>query len=86
MIGELGQPAEGEMDVKIDKTDYFSLTNHPVTRAIPPPLSSRVVGCWGVVEKAVFDAKEPAEMDELEIFVFGRVVGGERNRRKCRQR
>ena len=35
-----------------------------------------MVECWGVVEKAVFDVKQPAEMDELEIFVFGRVVGG----------
>jgi len=30
----------------------------------------------GVVEKAVFDAKRPAEMDESEIFVFGHVGDG----------
>ena len=29
--------------------DPITLTNQPETRAIPPPLSSRVVGCWGVV-------------------------------------
>eukprot|EP00956_Cyclotella_meneghiniana_P025115 scaffold51709_cov85-Cyclotella_meneghiniana.AAC.1 len=54
----------------------FTLTNQPETGAIHPLASSRVVGCWGVVEKAVFDVKQPAEMHESEIFVFGRVGGG----------
>eukprot|EP00956_Cyclotella_meneghiniana_P034181 scaffold102129_cov38-Cyclotella_meneghiniana.AAC.2 len=60
----------------MDKTDNTILTNQPETGAIPPLISSRVVGCLGVVEKAVFDAKLPAEMDESEIFVFGRVGDG----------
>ena len=47
-----------------------------VAIGVPPLASSRVVGCWGVVEKAVFDVKQPAEMDESEIFVFGRVGDG----------
>eukprot|EP00956_Cyclotella_meneghiniana_P014171 scaffold21129_cov82-Cyclotella_meneghiniana.AAC.1 len=47
-------------------------------QSIYPLILSRVVRCWGwgVVEKAVFDVKQPAEMDESEIFVFGRVGGG----------
>eukprot|EP00956_Cyclotella_meneghiniana_P032053 scaffold86351_cov69-Cyclotella_meneghiniana.AAC.1 len=53
----------------MDKTDN-------TIRAIPPLVSSRVAGCLGVVEKAVFDAKRPAEMDESEIFVFGHVGDG----------
>eukprot|EP00956_Cyclotella_meneghiniana_P007802 scaffold10401_cov71-Cyclotella_meneghiniana.AAC.1 len=60
----------------MDKTDSKLLTNQPETGAIPPLVSSRVVGCLGVVEKAVFDAKQPAEMDESEIFVFGGVGDG----------
>eukprot|EP00956_Cyclotella_meneghiniana_P006746 scaffold8981_cov73-Cyclotella_meneghiniana.AAC.8 len=62
----------------MDKTDNRILTNQPETgaSAIPPLVSLRVVGCLGVVEKAVFDAKQPAEMDESEIFVFGRVGDG----------
>eukprot|EP00956_Cyclotella_meneghiniana_P012308 scaffold17488_cov39-Cyclotella_meneghiniana.AAC.1 len=55
----------------MDNTDNTILTNQPETGAIPPLVSSRVVGCLGVVAKAVFDAKQPAEMDESEIFVFG---------------
>ena len=50
---------------KMDKTDNTILTNQPETGAIPPLVSSRVVGCLGVVEKAVFDAKQqPVEMDK----------------------
>eukprot|EP00956_Cyclotella_meneghiniana_P001119 scaffold1301_cov75-Cyclotella_meneghiniana.AAC.2 len=60
----------------MDKTDNTILTNQPETGAIPPLVSSRVVGCLGVVEKALFDAKQPAEMDEWEIFVFGGVGDG----------
>eukprot|EP00956_Cyclotella_meneghiniana_P011406 scaffold16006_cov70-Cyclotella_meneghiniana.AAC.1 len=55
----------------MDKTDNTILTNQPETGGIPPLVLSRVVGCLGVVEKAVFDAKQPAEMDESKIFVFG---------------
>ena len=57
----------------MDKTDNKLLTNQPETGTVPPLVSSRVVGCWRVVAKAVFDAKQPAEMDESEIFVSGRV-------------
>ena len=39
---------------KIVKTDNNTLTNQPEIAAIPPPLSSRVVGCSGVVAEAVF--------------------------------
>ena len=39
---------------KIVKTDNNALTNQPEIAAIPPPLSSRVVGCSGVVAEAVF--------------------------------
>eukprot|EP00956_Cyclotella_meneghiniana_P012746 scaffold18143_cov65-Cyclotella_meneghiniana.AAC.6 len=60
----------------MDKTDNTILTNQPETRSILPLVSSRVMGCLGVVEKAVFDAKQPAKMDESEIFVFGRVGDG----------
>ena len=60
----------------MDKTDDNTLTNQPETVPIASLILSRVVGCWGVVEKAVFDAKLPAEMDESEIFVFGRVGDG----------
>ena len=60
----------------MDKTDNTILTNQPETGAIPPLVSSRVLGCLGFVEKAVFDAIQPAEMDESEIFVFGRVGDG----------
>ena len=56
---------------KMDKRDSKLLTNQTETGAIPPLVSSRVVGCLGVVEKAVFDAIQPAEVDESEIFVFG---------------
>ena len=44
---------------KMDKTDNTILTNLPETGAIPPLVSSRVVECLGVVEKAVFDAIQP---------------------------
>eukprot|EP00956_Cyclotella_meneghiniana_P005572 scaffold7169_cov76-Cyclotella_meneghiniana.AAC.4 len=54
----------------------ITLTNQPETRQIPPLLSSRVVGCWGVVAEAVFVENQPAEMDESEIFVFGGVGDG----------
>ena len=57
----------------MDKTDNNALTNQPATHAFPPPLSSPVVGCWGVGADTVFDELQPAEVDELEIFVFGRV-------------
>eukprot|EP00956_Cyclotella_meneghiniana_P044084 scaffold301313_cov146-Cyclotella_meneghiniana.AAC.1 len=60
----------------MDKTDNRIPTNQPERGAIPPLISSRVVGCLGVVEKAVFDEKQQAEMDESEIFVFGRVGAG----------
>ena len=42
---------------KMDKTDNNSLTNHPETEtgSIPFSISSRIVGCWGVGEEAVFD-------------------------------
>eukprot|EP00956_Cyclotella_meneghiniana_P038763 scaffold159697_cov56-Cyclotella_meneghiniana.AAC.1 len=54
----------------------ITLTNQPETRQIPPPLSSRVVGCWGVVAEAVFVENLPAEVDESEIFAFHRVGDG----------
>eukprot|EP00956_Cyclotella_meneghiniana_P015740 scaffold24403_cov39-Cyclotella_meneghiniana.AAC.1 len=57
----------------MDKRDSKLLTNQPETGAIPPIVLSRVVGCWRVVAKALVDAKQPAEMDESEIFVSGRV-------------
>ena len=60
----------------MDKTDDNTLTNQPETVPIASLILSRVVGCWGVVEKAVFDVKQPAEMDESEIFVFSCVGGG----------
>ena len=60
----------------MDKTDDNTLTNQPETVPIASLVLSRVVGCWGVVEKAVFDVKQPAEMDESEIFVFSCVGGG----------
>eukprot|EP00956_Cyclotella_meneghiniana_P015615 scaffold24027_cov86-Cyclotella_meneghiniana.AAC.2 len=41
----------------MDKTDNTILTNQPETGAIPPLVSSRVVGCLGVVEKAVRDGR-----------------------------
>eukprot|EP00956_Cyclotella_meneghiniana_P020612 scaffold36596_cov72-Cyclotella_meneghiniana.AAC.1 len=41
--------------------------------ANPSPSSSRVVGCSGVVAETVFVEDQPAEVDESEIFVFGRV-------------
>jgi len=62
---------------KIVKTDNNTLTNQPEIAAIPPPLSSRVVGCWGVVAEAEFVEDRPAEVDESETFVFGRVGDGE---------
>eukprot|EP00956_Cyclotella_meneghiniana_P039568 scaffold174427_cov37-Cyclotella_meneghiniana.AAC.1 len=62
---------------KIVKTENNALTNQPEIVTIPPPLSSRVVGCSAVVAEAVFVEDRPAEVDESEIFVFGRVsVGG----------
>ena len=60
----------------MDKTDDNTLTNQPETVPIASLIMSRVVGCLGVVEKAVFDVKQPAEVDESEIFVFGRVGDG----------
>ena len=54
----------------------ITLTNQPETRQITPPLSSRVMGCWGVVAEAVFVENRPAEVDESEIFVFGGVGDG----------
>ena len=35
----------------MDKTDNNSLTNQPETGVISSSISSRVVGCWGVVEE-----------------------------------
>ena len=61
---------------KIVKTDNNTLTNQPEIVAIPPPLSSRVMGCLGVVAEAVFDVRQLAEIDESVIFVFGRVDDG----------
>ena len=61
---------------KIVKTDNNALTNQPETRSIPPPSSSRVMGCWGVGAEAELVQNLPAEVDESEIFVFGRVGGG----------
>ena len=58
---------------KIVKTDNNTLTNQPEIAAITPPLSSRVVGCSAVVAEAVFVEDWPAEIDESEIFMFGRV-------------
>eukprot|EP00956_Cyclotella_meneghiniana_P018962 scaffold32046_cov63-Cyclotella_meneghiniana.AAC.1 len=58
---------------KIVETDNNALTNQPEIVAIPPPLSSWVVGCWGVVVEAEHVKNQPTEMDESEIFVFGRV-------------
>ena len=57
----------------MDKRDNKLLTNQHETGTVPPLVSLRVVGCWRVVAKAVFDAKQPVEMDESEIFVSGRV-------------
>eukprot|EP00956_Cyclotella_meneghiniana_P021701 scaffold39793_cov93-Cyclotella_meneghiniana.AAC.3 len=54
----------------------ITLTNQPETRQIPPPLLSRVVGCWGVVAETVFVENRPAEVDESEIFVLGGVGDG----------
>eukprot|EP00956_Cyclotella_meneghiniana_P001514 scaffold1713_cov45-Cyclotella_meneghiniana.AAC.1 len=54
-----------------------SLTNQPETDTILSLTLLSVVGCWGVVDEAViFDVKQPSEMDESEIFVFGRGGGG----------
>ena len=53
------------------KSDPITLTNQPETRSIPPPSSSRVMGCWGVGAEAEFVENRPAEVDESEIFVFG---------------
>ena len=61
---------------KIVKTDNNTLTNQPEIAAITPPLSSRVVGCSAVVAEAEFVENRPTEVDESEIFVFGRVGGG----------
>ena len=60
----------------MDKTDDNTLTNQPETVPIASQVLSWVDGCWGVVEKAVFDVKQQAEMNETEVFVFGRVGGG----------
>ena len=60
----------------MNKKDKTTLTNQPETGAIPSPNLSRVVGRWGVVADAVFDEHRPAETDESEIFVFGRVGDG----------
>eukprot|EP00956_Cyclotella_meneghiniana_P033766 scaffold98812_cov18-Cyclotella_meneghiniana.AAC.1 len=62
---------------KIVKTDNKTLTNQPEIVAIPPTLSSRVVVCLAVVAEAVFDELQADEVDELVIFVFGRVGDGE---------
>ena len=61
---------------KIVKTDTNALTNQPEIATITPPLSSRVVGCSAVVAEAEFVENRPTEVDESEIFVFGRVGGG----------
>ena len=61
---------------KIVKTDINALTNQPETRSIPPPSSSRAMGCWGVGAEAEFVENRPAEVDESEIFVFGGVGDG----------
>eukprot|EP00956_Cyclotella_meneghiniana_P002680 scaffold3165_cov62-Cyclotella_meneghiniana.AAC.2 len=71
---------------KMVKTDNRILTNQPERGAIPPLVSSRVVGCLGVVEKAVFDEKQQAEMDESEYSFSAVSVMAERYRRKWRQR
>ena len=63
----------------MDKTDNNALTNQPETRAIPPLASSRVMGCPGVGTDTAFDELQPAEIDESEIFVFGRVGDGGAN-------
>ena len=42
-----------ELENKMDKTDDSALTNQPETRTIPPPSSSQVMECWGVVVEAV---------------------------------
>eukprot|EP00956_Cyclotella_meneghiniana_P014044 scaffold20810_cov58-Cyclotella_meneghiniana.AAC.3 len=56
--------------------DPKTLTNQPETGAIYSPSLSRVVGRWGVVVEAERVENQPAEMDELEIFLFGRVGDG----------
>jgi len=71
---------------KIVKTDNNALTNQPEIVAIPPPLLSRVVGCWGVVAEAVFVEIRPAEVDELENSCSAVSVMAEQNWRKQRQR
>eukprot|EP00956_Cyclotella_meneghiniana_P041060 scaffold213197_cov42-Cyclotella_meneghiniana.AAC.2 len=64
---------------KIVKTDNNALTNQPEIVAIPPPLLSRVVGCWGVVAETEFVENRPVEVDESEIFMFGCVGDGGAN-------
>ena len=53
-----------------------TLTNQPETGAIPSLTLSRAGGCQGVGADVVFDEYWPAEVDESEIFVFGRVGDG----------
>ena len=61
---------------KMYKSDTITLTNQPETRSIPPPSSWRAMGCWGVGAEAEFVENRPTEVDESEIFVFGRFGDG----------
>eukprot|EP00956_Cyclotella_meneghiniana_P019995 scaffold34801_cov24-Cyclotella_meneghiniana.AAC.1 len=62
---------------KIVKTDNNALTNQPEIAAIPPPLSSRVMGCRGAGAEAEF-VENP--------WCSAVMVMAEQNRRKQRQR
>eukprot|EP00956_Cyclotella_meneghiniana_P016549 scaffold26127_cov74-Cyclotella_meneghiniana.AAC.1 len=70
----------------IYKSDPITLTNQPESHPIPPPSSSRVMGCWGVGAEVEFVENWPAEVDDELKFVFGRVSDGGANRPKQRQR
>eukprot|EP00956_Cyclotella_meneghiniana_P035332 scaffold113970_cov89-Cyclotella_meneghiniana.AAC.1 len=62
----------------MDKTDNTILTNQPETGAIPPLVSSRVVGCLGVVEKDIFvfggDGDGGAKSTEVEAAMTPAVL------------
>eukprot|EP00956_Cyclotella_meneghiniana_P035352 scaffold114268_cov37-Cyclotella_meneghiniana.AAC.2 len=54
-------------------TDPITLTNQPETGAIPSLTLSRAAGCQEVGANVVLDEYWPAEVDESEVLVFGRV-------------
>ena len=55
---------------------HNALTDQPEMGAIPSILLLRVLGVLGSGVSGVFDAYQPVEMDESEIFVFGGVGDG----------